>query len=68
MIQRQVGRILLIGHVIVAYLNAKKSESCGAVLNNVETGGGWERVPQTGFLKMDSSYMAARWQTTHLAG
>lgn len=41
---------------------AKKSESCGAVSNNVETGGGggWERVLQTGFLKMDSSYMAAR--------
>lgn len=35
-------------------------ESCGAVSNNVETGGGWERVVQTGFLKMDSSYVAAR--------
>lgn len=59
--------MLSIGHVIVASLS-EKSESCAAVLNNVETGGGWERVPQTGFLKMDSSYMAARWQTTHLAG
>lgn len=29
----------------------------------METGGGWERVLQTGFLKMDSSYVAARWQS-----
>lgn len=62
--QRQVGRMLLKGFVNVVLFSAKPPESCSAVSNNVETGG-WERVVQTGFLKMDSSYVAARWLSTH---
>lgn len=49
--------MLPINHVNVALIGAKNSESCGAVSNNVGTGGGL--VLQTGFLKMDSSYVAA---------
>lgn len=38
---RQVGRMLPIGHVNVALLGAENSEPCGAVSNNVGTGGGF---------------------------
>lgn len=52
--------MLLFGHVTVAQL-VSKSLNCAALFQTMwKLVGGWERVVQTGFLKMDSSYVAAR--------